>query len=210
MILDFLMSLVVLDCLYFRKKNWGCGVDFFRCFKSWSFFPLSLSPEWMAAWGFCVGQDALAGLLTVWWVCAQALEALVLYSGWTILLLEALPFPRLFVPPVISSYLGFPLRVNARLPVICVEVGEADGSANQHSSRYRPSIIPTVFSPLLTSHSCPPSYLLAQSPEPSGVPGQIVSLDFLLAFQKAVWLPAPFRLPCGVFWAVAFPACLIH
>lgn len=120
---------------------------------------------------------------------------------------RSLAFPQVVCS---SSYLGFPLRVNARLPVICVEVGEADGSANQHSSRYRPSIIPTVFSPLLTSHSCPPFYLLAQSPEPSGVPGQIVSLDFLLAFQKAVWLPAPFRLPCGVFWAVAFPACLIH
>ena len=132
--------------------------------------------------------DALAGLLALGWACAQALGAPFQRSplpgaDWTTT--RGLGFPR-----VVCSfrYLVFQLRVNARLPVIYVGMGEADSSASLCSSRYRPSVIPTVFSLLLS-----PAFPHTSGPEPRAIscsrPDWLSW--FLPAFQQAFWLPAP-------------------
>ena len=137
----------------------------FLCFKK----PVSsprpdLSPEWMADCALCVGGMC-------WLACWLWGEPVLrpwgphvrgeLYPGWTEPAPEAFAFPRSLVP---SAIWGFNWGLMPRLPVSCVGVGEADGGANQCSSRYRPSIIPTVFSPLLD-----PALPRASGSEPGAV-----------------------------------------
>lgn len=93
------------------------------------------------------------------------------------------------------SYLVFQLRVHARLPVISVGRGKEMGVPT--------NIVPGTDLQLphclqSTPHSCPPSYLLAQSPEPSGVPGQIGSLD-PSSIPKSSLVSSSFQV---AFWSI--------
>lgn len=128
----------------------------------------------------------------------------VLYSGQTILPLDALVFPRSFVLSAIWVF-------DWGLMPGCLWSGCGVGGSRWECQPAWFQVQTFNYLPCLQPHFLllPPSYLLAQSPEPSGVAGQI-GPRFLLAFQQAVWLPAPFRLPCGVFWVAAFSVWLIH
>ena len=100
-------------------------MDLLCYFRSWS-FPPDLSPDWMADCALCVG--GMRWLACLFWG-EPALRPWgprfrgALYLGQT---------QRPWLSPVVCSfrYLVFQLRVNARLPVIYVGVGEADSGAS--------------------------------------------------------------------------------
>lgn len=130
----------------------------------------------------------------------------VLYSCWAVRThTRSLGFLQLVCS---FSYLVFRVRVNARLPVISVGWGRWLGVPTSAVPGTDLQLFPPSSTSLLTPALPSTCWLRAQS-------HQVFQLTdwcsrFPLAFQEAVWLPAPFRLPGRVFWAVAFSACLIH
>lgn len=172
---------------YFRKQGWETGVDFLCYLKSGSLFLLYLSPEWMADCALCVGGVHWLAFLLWGEPVLRPWEPRVrgvLYPGRTVLPLEALAFPRLFVPSAIWFF-------NCGLMPGCLWSAWGWGKQMEVPTSAVPGtdlqLSPLSSAPLLT-----PALPHTSGPEPRVI--RCSRADwlsrFLLAFQQAVWLPA--------------------